>query len=354
MSVKVDLKDFTTLRVGGAARRFVIATSPEQLVAVVAEADAAGEPVLLLGGGSNLVVADAGFDGVVVHVQTRGVRQIARAAWVEIEAAAGEPWDVFVAQTVAAGLRGLEALSGIPGLVGATPMQNVGAYGQEVSDTISAVRVYDRRDARERVLDCAACQFGYRTSALKDAAPRFVVLSVTFRLAVSVQSTPIRYAELARAASVSEGETVELSHLRQVVLALRRQKGMVVDAADPDSASAGSFFMNPTLGAGELAALDARVAERLGAHERAPRFPQADGRAKVAAAWLIERAGFAKGFGAGRVGISSRHALAIVNRGGGTASEVCALGKTIRDGVRDAFGVELSPEPQMIGCTLGD
>lgn len=342
------LSEHTTLRLGGPAKRFVIAQTSAELVATVASADESGEPVLVLGGGSNLVVADAGFDGVVVHVQTHGITETGT----RLRVAAGESWDELVTRCVARGLRGVECLAGIPGRVGATPMQNVGAYGQEVKDTITSVRVWDRREKRERTLSNADCAFSYRSSALKDQAPRFLVLEVELELERNVQSAPIKYAELARALEVAEGESAPLERVRDTVVMLRRGKGMVSDATDPDSVSAGSFFMNPTLTAEQLGELDSRVRAKLGETARAPRFPGDRGTSKVAAAWLIERAGFHKGHGEGRVGISSKHALALVHRGGGSTSELIALARTIRDGVRDAFGVTLVAEPQMVGCSL--
>lgn len=350
--LSMRLGDHTTLRLGGDAREVVVATTREQLVDAVTSADAAGTPVLVLGGGSNLVVGDEGFDGRVVLVQTRGIEADDGVHAAELRVEAGEPWDALVAECVSRGLSGVECLSGIPGLVGATPLQNVGAYGQEVQGTIASVTVYDRQERRLRMLSNTECAFSYRTSALKDAAPRYVVIDVRFRLERNPESAPIRYAELARALSIEEGHRAPLALVRDTVIALRRSKGMVSDPSDPDSVSAGSFFMNPTLDAEALAALDARVSTHLGEGVRAPRFPSDRGKTKVAAAWLIERAGFKKGHGTGRVRISNKHALALVNRGGGTTHELLALAREIRDGVRAAFGVTLEVEPQMVGCRL--
>ena len=346
------LADHTTLRLGGPARRSVVAKTDEELVSAVRDADARGEPVLVLGGGSNLVVSDAGFEGVVVAVRSRGVQRVESGAEVTLDVAAGEDCDAFVSRAVEDGLSGVEALSGIPGLVGATPMQNVGAYGQEVKDTIVLVRLWDRR-AREAVtFDAVACAFRYRESRLKDEAGRYLVLGVSFRLARSMQSAPIAYAELARALGVKEGERAPLDRVRETVVALRRGKGMVLDAADPDSRSAGSFFMNPIVSDADLPALDARVRARLGDAVQVPRFPASAGKTKLPAAWLIERAGFAKGHGAGRVGISGKHTLALVNRGGGTTAELLALAREVQAGVASAFGVTLVPEPVLVGCSL--
>ncbi|HEY1959618.1 MAG TPA: UDP-N-acetylmuramate dehydrogenase [Polyangiaceae bacterium] len=333
----MELSRYTTLELGGAARRFVSATRESDLVAIISDCDARGEPVFVLGGGSNVVFADAGFDGTVVHVATRGI-----VTGDELEIAAGEPWDDFVAWSVRSGLAGVECLSGIPGLVGATPIQNVGAYGQEVKDTIASVRVWDRETSQIVSLSNEACRFSYRHSMLKES-PRWVVLRVRFALAKSVQSTRIRYAELARAVG---GETAPLARVREAVIALRKGKGMVLDPNDADTRSAGSFFVNPTMDEAAYAALAARAGESV------PRFPSDDGRVKVPAAWLIEHAGFAKGTARGRVAISSKHALALTNRGGATAGELLALAREIQGGVFARFGVTLVPEPVLVGSAL--
>ncbi|HLM51297.1 MAG TPA: UDP-N-acetylmuramate dehydrogenase, partial [Solirubrobacteraceae bacterium] len=284
-STDTPLAPLTTLRLGGPARRLVTAESEEELVARVREADAAGEPLLVLAGGSNVVVADDGFPGLVVRVATRGVeRRAGPRGAVELDVQAGEPWDPLVEAVVGQGLRGWEALSGIPGSTGATPIQNVGAYGQEVAATITGVRALDRR--RGEVLDLAPaqCGFGYRTSAFK-RSDRWVVLRVGFALAGDPEggSEPIRYTELAGALDREPGDTAPLREVREAVLRLRRAKGMVVDPADPDSVSAGSFFTNPVLDADAFAALVRR------AGERPPAFPDREGRVKTSAAWLIER-----------------------------------------------------------------
>jgi UDP-N-acetylmuramate dehydrogenase len=344
--VNPALADLTTLRLGGPAGRIVEAADEAALIAAVREADAAGTPLLVLAGGSNVVVADDGFPGTVLRIASRGVHEDGD----RLEVAAGEPWDPFVARCVAAGRAGLECLSGIPGSVGATPIQNVGAYGQEVADAIASVRAYDR--ARDAVLEIAAdeCGFSYRSSAFKRAPGRWLVLAVTFALPRQRHSQPIRYAELARALGVAEGESAPLADVRGAVLALRRGKGMVIDPADPDSVSAGSFFTNPVLDAEAFAALEARARERLGADVRVPRFPQADGTVKTSAAWLIERAGFTRGHGdPATVAISAKHTLALTNRGAGTTAQLVALAREIADGVREAFGVDLEPEPVFVG-----
>jgi UDP-N-acetylmuramate dehydrogenase len=347
----VPLAELTTLRLGGPARRLVEAADADEAVAAVREAEAADEPLLVMAGGSNLVVADQGFAGTVVRVASRGVARSERDGRVELEVAAGETWDEVVAGAVAEGLAGIECLSGIPGATGATPIQNVGAYGQEVAETISRVRVYDRETGNVSDLAPADCGFAYRSSAFR-RSDRHVVLAVAFAFPRSAQSAPVQYAELARALGVALGATAPLHEVREAVLALRRSKGMVVDSADPDSVSAGSFFTNPILDADAFAALDARAAERLGADARPPRFPEPDGRVKTSAAWLIERAGFGRGYGEGAVRLSDKHTLAITNRGGGTAAELVALARELRDGVREAFGVTLEPEPTLVGLAL--
>ena len=351
MLVRTDapLAPLTTLGIGGTARRLVTAYDEAEVVAAVREADAAGERVLVLGGGSNLVLPDGEVDGTVVRVLTHGLRGRRDGGRVLLEAAAGEDWDAFVALCVADGLVGVECLSGIPGLVGGTPVQNVGAYGQEVGQTITRVRAYDRA-AREVVeLSAADCRFTYRHSVLK-GGERHVVLAVEFGLEEGPLSAPVRYGELARALGVEVGERAPLEQVRRTVLALRRGKGMVVDAADPDSRSAGSFFTNPLLDAEQVAALRSRAAARLG--RDVPVHPEPDGRSKVSAAWLIEAAGFPKGWGEGPVGLSTKHTLALVNRGGATGEDLRRAARQVRDGVRDAFGVELVPEPVLLGGPL--
>lgn len=344
----VPLAPMTSLQVGGSARRFVEVEDDTELVGQILDADARGEPVLVLGGGSNLVVADEGFDGLVVRIASRGIRVEGGAGRVRIEVAAGEPWDALVARCAAEGWSGVECLSGIPGLVGATPVQNVGAYGQEVKETIDGVRVLDRRARAVASVDAGGCRFGYRTSAFKGDA-RFVVLGVTFALEPRRESAPLRYAELTRALGIAEGGRAALEEVRRTILALRRAKGMVLDPTDPDSVSAGSFFVNPLLDRSALATLEGRLTGRGIDPTALPRFPGDEGRTKVSAAWLIERAGFHKGWGEGRAGISRKHALALVNRGGATARELLDAARAIRRGVRDAFGVELSPEPVIVG-----
>ena len=349
----MKLADYTTVRLGGPARAFVRAETERELIDAVRAADAAGEPLLILGGGSNLVVSDEGFDGTVVQVATRGVRRDGGPGVLTV--AAGEDWDAVVARSVAEGLAGLECLSGIPGLTGATPIQNVGAYGQEVAETITAVRVYDRVTGDVHQIPNERCDFGYRTSRFRGAG-RFVVLSVTFRLAAQVLSAPVRYAELAATLGVPVGGQVESAEARAAVIELRQRKGMVIDPADPDTRSVGSFFVNPVLDAPALAAVEAAARARSGPQTRVPHFEvtgSGDGLAKVPAAWLIEQAGFGKGYNPGDgARISAKHTLALVNAGPASTAALLALAREIRDGVHDAFGVSLAPEPVLVGVTL--
>jgi UDP-N-acetylmuramate dehydrogenase len=344
IATREALREYTTLRVGGPARRLVEARTSEALVTAVRELDAAGEPVLLLGGGSNLVVADAGFDGTVVRIGTTG--------WDGESVAAGQDWDAYVAATVAAGLGGLECLSGIPGSAGATPIQNVGAYGCEISEVLHSIDVYDRATGRMRTIAADELGFAYRTSVLK-GTDTGVVLRVRFTLREDGLSAPIRYAELARALGVAVGDRVPAARARAAVLALRRAKGMVLDDDDHDTWSAGSFFTNPIVPQSQVAEVLARIAEVAGEDAAVPRYP-ADGGVKLSAAWLIERAGFGKGYlgPGGRVSLSTKHTLALTNRGGASTADLIALAREIRDGVRRRFGVALHPEPLLIGCVL--
>jgi len=349
---EVNLAGYTTLRLGGPARRFVEATTEAELVGAVRRADEEGEPVLVLGGGSNLVVSDDGFPGTVVHVGTRGTERVAAENdTVLVRVQAGEDWDPFVARCVADGLSGVECLSGIPGRVGATPIQNVGAYGQDVSETIVEVRAYDRETRTVVALGPDDCRFTYRNSVFK-GNDRYVVLDVTYALHEAEESQPIAYAELAKKLGVRTGDRVPLKEARDAVLDLRRGKGMVLDPADPDTRSAGSFFTNPVLDPGQLAELERRVAERLGPDVTFPRYPEDGGRVKTSAAWLIDRAGFGKGHTVGAARISTKHTLALTNPGGAKTADLLALAREVRRGVRDAFGVELVNEPVLVGVTL--
>ena len=337
------LAPHTTLRVGGPVRRILTPATEAELVATVRELDAAGEPVLILGGGSNVLVGDAGFDGTVVKVATRGIdSDVAACSGAVLTVAAGEPWGSFVDHTLDREYSGLETMAGIPGLVGGTPIQNVGAYGTEVGQLITTVRTLDRSTGQVRTFFAVECQFGYRSSRFKSEPGRYLVLSVTFQLRLGSLSAPIRYPELARALGVELGARVPARDVAAAVVELRRSKGMVVDDVDPDTWSAGSFFTNPVLDPERAAALP----------PDAPRFPQPDGRVKTSAAWLIDHAGFGKGFGEGPARVSSKHSLALTNRGAATADDVLDLARRIRAGVESSFGITLVPEPVLVGCEL--
>ncbi len=334
------LAELTTLRLGGAAAELVVARDEDAVIEAVRSADDAGTPVLVVGGGSNLVVADEPYAGRVVVVRNGGLRDegdLCGGAFVEV--GAGEPWDDVVSAAVDNGWVGVEALSGIPGTAGATPIQNVGAYGQEIAQSVARVRTWDRVDREVRSFAAADCGFGYRTSRFKQDPGRHVVLSATFQFKLGDLGAPVRYAELAGALGIGVGERAPLRDVRDAVLALRRSKAMVLDAADHDTWSTGSFFTNPVVAAEVVP-------------EGAPTWPQPDGLVKISAAWLIEQAGFAKGYGTETVRLSSRHTLAITNRGGATTAELLELARTIRGGVWQRFGIELVNEPVLVGCSL--
>jgi UDP-N-acetylmuramate dehydrogenase len=338
------LADHTTLRLGGPARSWVRAETEQDLVDAVRTCDEAGEPVLVLAGGSNVVVADEGFEGTVVEVATRGITadhegDDPACGGVVVTVAAGESWDPFVEHAVGRHWVGVEALSGIPGSVGATPVQNVGAYGQEIAQTLASVRVWDRVLRGVRTFAAADCRFGYRTSRFKADPGRHVVLDVTFQLRQGELGAAVTYAELAGTLGVDLGERAPTAEVRRAVLELRRRKGMVLDPADHDTWSAGSFFTNPVVPPGDVP-------------EGAPAWPQPDGTVKTSAAWLIERAGYGKGYGEGAARLSTKHTLALTNRGGATTAELLALAREIRDGVEQRFGIRLVNEPVLVGVEL--
>lgn len=344
----------TTMRIGGPAARYVIAETTDELVDAVREVDDADEPLLILSGGSNVVIGEAGFPGTVVQVANTGVRteSLDACSGAYVWVSAGEPWDDFVAYACAQDWSGLEALSGIPGLAGATPVQNVGAYGQEVAQTIAQVRTLDRVTGMIRTFAAADAQFAYRDSIFKrtrkDAfGSRYVVLEVAFQLHPQPLSTPVRYADLATQLSIEQGQRAPLGDVREAVLAQRRRRGMVLDDPDADTWSCGSFFTNPIV----TTAVADEVAQRAG--EAPPRFAAPDGLVKLPAAWLIERAGFGKGYGMpGPAALSTKHPLAITNRGGATGEQIVALAREVRDGVQDRFGVTLVNEPVLVGLQL--
>lgn len=338
------LAEHTTLRVGGPADAWVVADSAADLCDAVRRCDTGGVPVLILGGGSNLLVADDGFRGQVVQVATRGREVLDETdGSVTLRLAAGEGWDDVVAFAVDRGWVGIEALSGVPGLVGATPVQNVGAYGQDVAQVIVAVEALDRSTGRVVEIPAEECSFGYRTSRFKADPDRWVILTVTMRLGTSGLGR-VAYPELARQLGVAVDDTASVAAVREAVLSLRGRKAMVLDADDPDTWSAGSFFTNPIVAA--------EVAESL--PEECPRYP-ADSGVKLSAAWLIAHAGIEPGFGvseSARARISSRHTLALTNQGGATAADILELARTVRARVREAFGIDLEPEPRLVSCSL--
>jgi UDP-N-acetylmuramate dehydrogenase len=337
------LAEHTTLRVGGPARRMLTVETEPELIEVVRDLDAAGEPVLVLGDGSNMLIGDAGFAGTVIKIATRGITEdVDACSGAVITVAAGESWDPLVSYAIERGWSGLETMSGIPGLVGATPIQNVGAYGAEVSELISTVRTLDRSTGQLKTLFRVECGFGYRTSRFKTDPARFLVLSVTMQLPLGTMSQAIRYPELARMLGIKVGERAPAAQVRQAVLALRTTKGMVLAENDHDTWSAGSFFTNPILSPTQALALP----------NDAPRFGQPDGMIKTSAAWLIEQSGFARGYGHGPARLSSKHTLALTNQGGATAADLLSLAREIRTGVKEKFGIELLAEPVLVGCEL--
>ncbi|MEV6344482.1 UDP-N-acetylmuramate dehydrogenase [Actinoplanes sp. NPDC051851] len=343
-SPDLSLAAYTTLRLGGPAGTLTTAVHSDEAVAAVRAASESDRPLLVLAGGSNVVIGDEGFPGDVLVLRTSGFEVVEEDEdRVVVRVASGERWDSFVAYAVGRGWSGVECLSGIPGSAGATPIQNVGAYGQEVAHTIVAVHAYDREAGEVRAMTPPECAFGYRASVFKHN-DRFLVLSVDFRLEVSPDSAPIRYAELARQLGVEAGDRVPLGQARDTVLKLRAGKGMVLDPEDRDTWSVGSFFTNPVVSAGSFAELAAR--------EEIPHWPAPDGTVKIPAAWLIEHAGFPKGFAGAGVSISTKHTLALTNRGAGTTTALLDLARVIRDGVRERFGVELHPEPVLVNCEL--
>ncbi len=350
------LSQLTTAAVGGPAGKYVEARTEAEIIDAVRTADAAGEPVLIIGGGSNLLISDDGFPGTVVKIASEGFTVNAEdsCGGVAVVVQAGHHWDALVEHAVLHAWSGIEALSGIPGATGATPVQNVGAYGAEVSQTIAAVRTWDRHRNAVQTFTSSELKFGYRDSILKqttvDGSPRYVVLTVEFQLPLGRMSAPIRYAELARSLGVEPGKRAYANEVRREVLRLRASKGMVLDPTDRDTYSTGSFFTNPIVSA-EVAA---------GLPGTAPQYPAgADGLVKLSAAWLIDHAGFGKGYGlepdsasGGRASLSTKHTLAITNRGSASAKDMLALAREVRDGVVERFGIELHPEPLLIGLAL--
>ena len=337
------LSNFTTLKVGGPAQKIVHAHTEDELVEFVKAADKAGEQVLILGGGSNLLISDAGFAGTVIRVESKGnALDYDACSGGMIEVSAGEDWDQFVALTIEKGFADLESLSGIPGTIGGAPIQNIGAYGHEVSETIARVKAYDRTKGEITTFTNEQCRFSYRNSVFKVEAGRYVILNVTFQLRKGEQSLPITYAELAKFLSINIGDRAPVVEVRKAVLQLRGRKGMLIDAGDLNSNSAGSFFVNPIL--------NKEIADKLPAD--APRWPQTDGRVKTSAAWLMEHAGVSKGEKLAGAQISNKHVLALTNSGDATAGDIVELAKMARAKVFEKFGVKLEAEVQLVGLDL--
>ncbi|BCW07546.1 UDP-N-acetylmuramate dehydrogenase [Arthrobacter sp. NtRootA1] len=350
------LSDLTTAAVGGPAGKYVEARTEAEIIDAVRSADAVGEKLLIIGGGSNLLISDDGYPGTVLKIASEGftVDSEDSCGGVSVVVQAGHNWDALVEYSVLHAWSGLEALSGIPGATGATPVQNVGAYGADVSQTIAAVRTWDRQRNAVQTFTNSELKFGYRDSILKqttvEGSPRYVVLTVEFQLPLGRMSAPIRYGELARVLGVEAGKRAYSNDVRREVLRLRASKGMVLDAADRDTYSTGSFFTNPIIPAERAAGLP----------ENAPKYPAGeDGLVKLSAAWLIDHAGFGKGFGldessvsGGRASLSTKHTLAITNRGSASASDMVAIAREVRAGVVNRFGIELHPEPLLIGVSL--
>jgi len=336
-----ELRDYTSLRVGGPAQKFVeVGTEAEIIAAIEAAGDA---PILIMGGGTNLLVADSGFAGVVIRITNHSLQaEIDACSGATLTIGAGEDWDEFVATTIDRGLAGLETLSGIPGTVGAAPIQNIGAYGHEVAEFITRVRTYDRQKKTVKTFTNQECEFEYRNSHFKSHPGRYVVLDVQFNLREGELTTPITYSELASKLGISVGEKASVTATRKAVLELRGEKGMLLNPDDKDSWSAGSFFTNPIISKEEAAQLPAD----------APRWPTADGRVKTSAAWLIEHSGIHKGDAHGGARVSTKHVLALTNSGDATASDIAELAKSSKRAVYEKFGITLEAEVNLIGITL--
>lgn len=338
-----NLAQYTSLRVGGPAQKFIHATTEQELIEAVKNSDKSGEPVLIIGGGSNVLIGDQGFNGTVIRVETKGNSyQFDACSGGMITVNSGENWDEFVQWIISKGFADVETLSGIPGTVGGAPIQNIGAYGHEVCEVIARVRTWDRKINAVKTFTNQDCEFGYRTSRFKREKDRYVVLDVTFQLRKGEMSLPIKYQELANYLGVQLGDRVLVEDVRRAVLALRAAKGMVLSESDPDSWSAGSFFVNPILSA-ELAAK---------LPSDAPRWQQADGRVKTSAAWLMEKSGVRKGEEHEGARVSTKHVLALVNSGNAKATDIAELAKSARAQVKKVFGITLEPEVHFVGLSL--
>jgi UDP-N-acetylmuramate dehydrogenase len=338
-----NLAQYTSLRVGGPAQKFIHATTEQELIEAVKNSDKSGEPLLIIGGGSNVLIGDQGFDGTVIRVETKGNSyQFDACSGGMITVNSGENWDEFVQWIISKGFADVETLSGIPGTVGGAPIQNIGAYGHEVCEVIARVRTWDRKINSIKTFTNQDCEFGYRSSRFKREKDRYVVLDVTFQLRKGEMSLPIKYQELANYLGVQLGDRVPVEDVRRAVLALRATKGMVLSENDPDSWSAGSFFINPILSA-ELAAK---------LPSDAPRWQQPDGRVKTSAAWLMEKSGVKKGEEHEGARVSTKHVLALVNSGNAKASDIAELAKSARAQVKNVFGITLEPEVHFVGLSL--
>jgi UDP-N-acetylmuramate dehydrogenase len=336
-----SLRDYTSLRVGGEATRFVEVSTEEEIVSAI---EAAGDsPILIIGGGTNILVADSGFAGTVIRLSNNKTEsEIDACSGATLTIGAGSDWDRFVASTISRGFAGLETLSGIPGTVGAAPIQNIGAYGHEASEFITQVRTYDREQKAIKTFTNSECEFEYRNSIFKKNLGRYVIISVQFQLRIGQESTPITYLELAKKLGINQGDKALVTDTRSAVIELRRSKGMILDRNDRDSWSAGSFFTNPIVTVEVAASLP----------ESAPRWPTSNGLVKVSAAWLIENSGINKGDASGGARISSKHVLALTNAGNATAEDLCTLARQVQQSVLKKFAIALTPEVNLIGVKL--
>jgi UDP-N-acetylmuramate dehydrogenase len=335
------LNKYTSLRVGGPAKSIINVSTEDEIIAAI---EAAGDsPILIIGGGSNVLVSDQGFDGTVIHIaNNQAESEVDACSGATLTIGAGENWDEFVRTTISRGFAGLETLSGIPGTVGAAPIQNIGAYGHEVSEFITRVRTYDREARAVKTFTNSECEFEYRNSIFKRTPGRYIVLSVQFQIRRGETSTPITYVELAKKLGIEVGEKAPVVDVRTAVMELRAAKGMLLNPDDKDSWSAGSFFTNPIVSVEIASALP----------ESAPKWPLTDGRVKTSAAWLIEHSGIDKGHAHGGARVSTKHVLALTNSGNATASELVELAREVRTAVQAKFGITLEPEVNLVGLTL--
>jgi UDP-N-acetylmuramate dehydrogenase len=335
-----DLSKYTSLRVGGPAKKIVHVSTEAEIIAAIEESE--GSPILIMGGGTNVLIADSGFDGTVIHISNDSIQEEMDAcSGATLTIGAGQNWDDFVQTTIDRGLAGLETLSGIPGTVGAAPIQNIGAYGHEVSEFITRVRTYDRKEKQVKTFTNSQCEFSYRSSHFKEHPGRYVILDVAFQIRQGEISDPVTYVELSKKLGIEPGEKASVVSVRSAVLELRASKGMLI-SEDPDSWSAGSFFTNPII--------SQQAADSL--PNATPKWPLNDGRVKISAAWLIENSGMQKGDAIGGARISTKHVLALTNSGSATASDIAALAKKARDHVKEKFGITLIAEVNLIGVEI--